>query len=106
VAALLSGDLAPGTELPSIRRLAQELRVSVITTKRAYEELERGGYIVTLPGRGSIAAEGRLDDLKKRRLAGLRSELEGLVGSATSLGLGPEILEQMLASIYKEKEDV
>jgi GntR family transcriptional regulator len=105
VAALLSGELAPGTELPSIRHLAQDLRVSVITTKRAYEELERGGYILTLPGRGSFAAEGSLHAQRARRLGELRAELEGLVSAASALGLGPEALGEMLASIYKERED-
>lgn len=105
VAALLSGELAPGTELPSIRHLAQDLRVSVITTKRAYEELERGGYILTLPGRGSFAAEGNLEGQRARRIGELRAELEGLVAAASSMGLGPEALGEMLASIYKEKHN-
>ncbi len=50
---ILSGELAPGQGLPSIRALAKDLRVSVITTKRAYEELEKGGYVYTVPAKGS-----------------------------------------------------
>ena len=55
-AKILSGALCEGDALPSIRLLAKELRISVITTKRAYEELERDGFIATLPGRGSFVA--------------------------------------------------
>ena len=55
--AILSGQLAPGQALPSIRALAKDLRVSVITTKRAYEELEKGGYLHTVPGKGCYVAE-------------------------------------------------
>ena len=54
---ILSGALHPGDALPSIRLLAKELRISVITTKRAYEDLERDGFILTQPGRGSFVAE-------------------------------------------------
>ncbi|HHW11090.1 MAG TPA: GntR family transcriptional regulator, partial [Firmicutes bacterium] len=55
---ILSGRLKPGTQLPSVRQLASDLTVSVITTRRAYEELEREELIVTRPGTGSIVAEG------------------------------------------------
>jgi GntR family transcriptional regulator len=104
--ALLSGELAPGEELPSIRRLAQELRVSVITTKRAYEELERDGYIRTMPGRGSIAADPDREAMRSRRLEALRTGLEPLVADARSLGLDSRALCSIVDSIYKEKKDV
>ena len=54
---ILSGALQPGQPLPSIRSLAKDLRVSVITTKRAYEELEKAGYLNTVPAKGSYVAE-------------------------------------------------
>lgn len=53
---ILSGALPPGQALPSIRALAKDLRVSVITTKRAYEELEKAGYLYTVPAKGSYVA--------------------------------------------------
>ena len=56
-AKILSGELKEGEALPSIRLLAKELRISVITTKRAYEDLEQAGFIYTLPGKGSFVAE-------------------------------------------------
>ena len=55
-AAIVSGELAAGEALPSIRGLAKDLRISVITTKRAFEDLEREGYIETVPGKGSFVA--------------------------------------------------
>ena len=54
---ILSGKLEEGSQLPSIRALAKDLRISVITTKRAYEELERDGFIITVAGKGSYVAE-------------------------------------------------
>ena len=71
---ILSGALRPGDALPSIRLLARELRISVITTKRAYEDLERDGFILTQQGRGSFVAEQnpallREEHLKKSRTA-------------------------------------
>ena len=55
-AQILSGALPPGSALPSIRALAKDLRISVITTKRAYDELEREGYLDTMPGKGCVVA--------------------------------------------------
>lgn len=104
-AALFSGELKAGAELPSIRRLAQELRVSVITTKRAYEELERAGYITTIPARGSFAASTDRDAMRDKRLAALKEGLAPLVAEAASLGLGREEFESIVDSMYKEKED-
>jgi len=108
-AALFSGELAPGTELPSIRKLAQDLRISVITTKRAYEELERGGFIVTLPARGSFAADPDRDALRERRLGELKAGLAPLAAEARALGLGEEGFGAMAREAYleanKEHED-
>ena len=64
---ILSGALAEGDALPSIRLLAKELRISVITTKRAYEDLERDGFIETFPGKGSFVARKNLDFLREEQ---------------------------------------
>ena len=64
---ILSGALRPGDALPSIRLLARELRISVITTKRAYEDLERDGFILTQQGRGSFVAEQNPADVEAAR---------------------------------------
>ena len=66
---IISGELKEGDALPSMRLLAKELRISVITTKRAYEELERDGFLVTYPGKGSFVA-GKNLDLADRGSAG------------------------------------
>ena len=62
---ILSGELAPGQGLPSIRALAKDLRVSVITTKRAYEELEREGFLTTVPGKGCFVAPRNLELMRE-----------------------------------------
>ncbi|SQC23862.1 GntR family transcriptional regulator [Clostridium perfringens] len=78
---ILSGDLKENSALPSIRSLASELRVSVITTKRAYEELERDGFIYTLPGKGSYVAEQNKELLMEEKLR----EIEEKLGEAMIL---------------------
>ena len=65
---ILSGALRPGDALPSIRLLARELRISVITTKRAYDELENEGFIYTLPGKGCFVAERSTELLREENL--------------------------------------
>ena len=63
---ILSGALTEGEALPSMRALAKDLRISVITTKRAYEELEREGFVTTVPGKGCFAARRNLDLVRRR----------------------------------------
>ena len=62
---IIKGELKPGEALPSMRYLAKELRISVITTKRAYEELERDGFIITMTGKGSFVADKNTDFIKE-----------------------------------------
>ena len=80
--AVATGRLKPGEALPSIRALARDLRISVITTKRAYEELERDGYIYTVAGKGCFVSE---QDLELQKEAGLR-EIEEHLQAAVDLG--------------------
>lgn len=92
---IISGELAEGDALPSIRLLAKELRISVITTKRAYEELERDGFLVTYPGKGSFVAGKNLDLIREERLR----QIEELFGRAKELadesGITYDELEEM-----------
>ena len=76
---ILSGALRPGDALPSIRLLARELRISVITTKRAYEDLERDGFILTQQGRGSFVAEQNPALLREEHLKKVEDCLQGAV---------------------------
>lgn len=96
---ILSGDLKENSALPSIRRLASELRVSVITTKRAYEELERDGFIYTLPGKGSYVAEQNKELLMEEKLREIEEKLGEAIDIANSIGLNFEELVGMLKTL-------
>ena len=82
--AIVSGQVAAGEALPSIRALAKDLRISVITTKRAYDELEREGFIDTLPGKGCFVAERSAELLREehlRKIEGCMQEIRRLVAA-------------------------
>ena len=98
---IISGELAEGDALPSIRLLAKELRISVITTKRAYEELEREGFIVTQPGRGSFVAGKNLELIREEHLRQLEELLTQSCRLAADCGLGLDELEEMLRLVYE-----
>ena len=95
--AVASGKLRPGEPLPSIRNLARDLRISVITTKRAYEELERDGFICTVAGKGSFVA---LQDVELARESSLR-EIEEHLTAALELGRQIELPVEELQNILK-----
>ncbi|EGT0014078.1 MAG: GntR family transcriptional regulator [Clostridium perfringens] len=96
---ILSGDLKENSALPSIRSLASELRVSVITTKRAYEELERDGFIYTLPGKGSYVEEQNKELLMEEKLREIEEKLGEAIDIANSIGLTFEELVGMLKTL-------
>lgn len=102
LAKILAGDWGPGHPLPSIRELASSSKVSVITVKRAYLELEHAGVIITRQGKGSFVAQTQ--ELP-RQLAQQEFDdhLVGLLGAANRLGLSPqEILRQVRAALSSE----
>jgi GntR family transcriptional regulator len=99
---IMKGDLQPGDGLPSIRMLARELQISVITTKRAYEELERDGYITAVAGKGSYVSEQNEELLKERRRQFIEDKLEEVVAESKVLNISLEELAQMLALLYRE----
>ena len=76
---IISGELREGDALPSMRLLAKELRISVITTKRAYEELEREGFIVSMTGKGSFVAGKNLDFIREEQLRKIDEHLQQTV---------------------------
>lgn len=98
---ILNGGLKGGDQLPSIRSLAKELQVSVITTKRAYEELEKEGYIETVAGKGTYVSRKNNELLKEQRLRLLESKAEGIVNESKALQLSLEDLQQMIACLYE-----
>ena len=98
---IFSGELAEDTPLPSIRTLAKDLRISVITTKRAYEELESAGYIYTLPGKGSFVAARNEALLREEQLRQLEEHLAEVRRLAGLCGLS----RQELSELYDAWED-
>ncbi len=98
---IISGELNEGDALPSMRLLAKELRISVITTKRAYEELERDGFIVSITGKGSFVASKNIDFIKEEQLKNIEEHMQKIVEAAEICGLNFEDLTQMLELIYK-----
>ena len=95
-AAIMDGSLAPGEQMPSIRGLANSLRVSVITTKRAYTDLEAQGFIETVQGRGSFVASGSEEMLREERLREVESQLMAALDSAQLAGVSLPELHEML----------
>ena len=96
------GDWPPGQEIPSIRALAAAVQVSVITVKRAYLELERGGLIVTRQGKGSFVAES--SDLRTRLQHGeLDEHLSSAIEAGRQLGLSPTQVEKRLRELWDQK---
>ena len=100
---IIKGELEPGDTLPSIRSLAKELHISVITTKRAYEELEREGFIVTVAGKGSFVAGHNMELLKEKRMRLIEEKLAELVAESKLLGIGLEELKEMLEFLFREE---
>jgi len=85
--AIASGELKPNERLPSVRELSEALHVSAITIKRAYQDLETDGYILTRAGLGSFVASVERDALRERKLSELREELRRLVRSSARFGI-------------------
>ncbi len=93
---ILAGDLRPGDPLPSIRQLASDLLISVITTKRAYQELETMGLIETRPGIGTFVAHNGDQQAPDRRLQEIGSQLRPVIANARRLGLSDDQVRELL----------
>lgn len=103
-AAIMKGELSPGDPLPSMRVLAKELRISVITTKRAYEDLEREGFLVSVVGKGSFVASQDPALLREARLREVEEHLERAVEAARTGDIALSELQETLALLYGEPE--
>ena len=99
-----SGELREGDMLPSIRALAKDLRISVITTKRAYEELEREGFIYTVAGKGCFVAARSREWMREDLLRQIEEHLQELSRLATAAGVSGEELCRMLRTLCEEEE--
>lgn len=98
---ILSGELREGDALPSMRLLAKELRISVITTKRAYEELERDGFITSVAGKGSFVAGKNLSFIREEHLRQIEEHMQSIVELSVGCSLTLDDLVKMLSLIYK-----
>ena len=97
---IMTGVLAPGEALPSMRLLARELRISVITTKRAYEDLERDGFLESVPGKGCFVAPQNRELLREAQLRRVEERLTQAVEEARKGGLSLAELQEMLNILY------
>lgn len=98
--AIVTGELSAGEALPSIRGLAGELNVSVITTKRAYEELEKDGLIRSVSGKGFYVCEYNTDYLREKQLVMLEKRLGEVIGEAKDAGLSCGEFLEMVEALY------
>lgn len=103
-AQILSGKLKEGDALPSLRALAKDLRISIITTKRAYEELEREGFIVSLTGKGSFVAGANTELIREEHQRRLEDHLREAVSLSHLCGLDLDGLTSILSMLYKEED--
>lgn len=101
--AIVTGELTPGEALPSIRMLAADLSISVITTKRAYEELEKEGLIRSVAGKGFYVCESNKDYLKEKQLMLLEKRLAELISDARQAGMSCRDFVDMATVLYEGK---
>ncbi len=98
---IMTGELKPGDALPSMRALAQSLRISVITTKRAYEELERDGFIESYTGKGSFVKQQNVELIKEENLRQIETLLSQAVDKAKLSNLSLDELSDILTYFYE-----
>ena len=101
-ALVMNGELKEGDLLPSMRTLAKELRISVITTKRAYEDLERDGFITTVVGKGSFIRAADIRLVREEKLKQIEDLLSRAILLARQSAIGREEIEEMIEIIYQE----
>ena len=100
---IISNELKAGEILPSIRSLAKDLRISVITTKNAYEELEREGYVETIQGKGTYVANKNTDLIKEEQLQKIEHLIETVVSIARISDISKKEIQEMLDILYEEE---
>ena len=99
---ILAGELESGEALPSLRLLAKNLRISVITTKRAYEELEREGYVMSVPGKGCFVAGKSRQLLQEEKLRLVEEKLAQAVEVAKKTEITLNEMTELLKTLYEE----
>ncbi|MDX8360485.1 MULTISPECIES: GntR family transcriptional regulator [Bacillaceae] len=101
---ILTGHLKEGELLPSIRNLAQNLKISVITTKRAYDELEKKGLLTSVAGKGTFVSGNTKELIREDKCRGLENQLMQVIMKSKVLGINREELINMLTFLYGEDE--
>lgn len=99
---IINQRLKPGEALPSIRRLAAQLNISVITTKRAYDELEQEGFIETVIGKGCFVSKDNKDFIKEKKIRMVEDKLSEVIKESRVLNIGLQGLKMMLEVLYRE----
>ncbi|NWK83950.1 GntR family transcriptional regulator [Staphylococcus sp. GSSP0090] len=102
---ILKGYVAPGEHLPSMRELAHDLSVSVITTKRAYEDLEKDGFVYTLRGKGTYVKEQDSSILKEKQFIVIESLAKSMSKEAKTIGMSLSELQEIVELIFEEGEE-
>nr|WP_317377533.1 GntR family transcriptional regulator [uncultured Faecalimonas sp.] len=100
---IMTGELKPGAPMPSMRKLARELHVSVITTQRAYDELSRDGFIITIPAKGTFVSTENQDFIREENLRKIEDLLEEASSLARQSGLTLDELQSTLQVIFTEE---
>ena len=95
-AQIIAGKLSPGEALPSIRNLAKDLRISVITTKRAYDELEKESFIYTIAAKGCFVAPKNVELLREETLKNIENHIDQIVRLSQSVGLSEQEVLDMV----------
>ena len=99
---IINGDLKEDEALPSIRNLAKDLRISVITTKRAYDELEKEGFINTIPSKGCFVAKKNVELLREENLKKIEDHMQKIMELSASCNLTKADIAEMLNLIWEE----
>ncbi len=102
IALILNGELQPGEAIPSMRSLAKDLQISVITTKRAYKELEDAGYIYSVVGKGSFVAEQNMELMREKKLKIIEEQLSAVIENSKEMNISLDELQQLVSILYEE----
>jgi GntR family transcriptional regulator len=102
--AIMTGVLCEGDPLPSLRHLAKELKVSVVTTNRAYEDLEREGFIITAAGRGAFVAKAAAGFLRDKQMKLVEEKLSEVVDLAQTYGIDRANLVKMIDTLFPRRK--
>ena len=101
-AQIIAGKLKPGEALPSIRALAKDLKISVITTKRAYDELEAAGFVNTVAGKGCFVAEKNLDRIREGQARDMEANLSAAIRLAKDSGMSYSDFRETVRILWEE----